>query len=296
MFARLGRRAIAVALEKPLAVVATGEAAYRVAELLEGLEALDPEHLFLERLDEALDAAVRLRLVVEGRGADDAEVVDLDLVVMAAEAGASVIAQRQPGGDRPLERAEPFGADLAQQIGGSEAVHPQRRVRPRFAAGVVDDAEDRGGVLARPCLGRVGRPERVGHRDADRTLVQPLRTLAHPPGRREQPRLTGQPEHALAARAHTFALEPSPKLCGCPSPTNGESASATRISASSSPLFIAPTGPGLRRVIAETLRRRRCSHAATATPPPPGTRSSAARAAPCLPRAPRRLRVALLLQ
>ena len=104
--------------------------------------------------------------------------------------------------------------------------------------------------------------ERVGHRDADRTLVQPLRTLAHPPGRREQPRLTGQPEHALAARAHTFALEPSPKLCGCPSPTNGESASATRISASSSPSFIAPTGPGLRRVIAETLRRRRCSHAA----------------------------------
>src|SRR5947208_4051323 len=86
MFARLGRRAIAVALEKPLAVVATGEAAYRVAELLEGLEALDPEHLFLERLDEALDAAVRLRLVVEGRGADDAEVVDLDLVVMAAPA------------------------------------------------------------------------------------------------------------------------------------------------------------------------------------------------------------------
>jgi len=33
--------------------------------------------LFLERLDELLDAAVGLGLVVEGRAAGDAEVVDL---------------------------------------------------------------------------------------------------------------------------------------------------------------------------------------------------------------------------
>src|SRR2546426_944047 len=141
MFARLGRRAIAVALEKPLAVVATGEAADRVAELL----------------------------------------------------------------------------------GGSKAVHPQRRVRPRFAAGVVDDAEDRGGALARPCLGRLGRPERVGHRDADRALVQPLRTLAHPPGRREQPRLTGQPEHALAAPAPPLSPQARPTF-RWPPPTHGRAA------------------------------------------------------------------------
>jgi len=55
-------------------------------------------------------------------------VVDLGLVVLAAEAGAAVVAQGQPGGDRLLDRAEPLRADLAQQIGGGEAVHPQRRV------------------------------------------------------------------------------------------------------------------------------------------------------------------------
>ena len=52
------RCAIAVALEQPFAVVEAGEVPDRLPELLEGVEALDPQHLFLERLDESLDAAV----------------------------------------------------------------------------------------------------------------------------------------------------------------------------------------------------------------------------------------------
>ena len=67
------------------------------------VEALDPEDLFFERLDELLDAAVGLGLVVVGRAAADAEVVDLGLVVAGAEAWAAVVAQRQPGGDRLLD-------------------------------------------------------------------------------------------------------------------------------------------------------------------------------------------------
>jgi hypothetical protein len=51
-------------------------------ELIERVEALDPEHLLLEDLDRFLGAAVRLGLVVEGGRAADAEVVDLGLVVV----------------------------------------------------------------------------------------------------------------------------------------------------------------------------------------------------------------------
>jgi hypothetical protein len=54
---------------------------------LEGLEALDPEDLFLDDAEEALDAAVGLGLVVVGRRASDAEVIDFGLVVVAAKAG-----------------------------------------------------------------------------------------------------------------------------------------------------------------------------------------------------------------
>src|SRR5262249_11763670 len=43
---------------------------------------------------------------------------------------------------------------------------------------------------------------------------------------------------------------------------NGDAASTWRISDSSLSSLRAPTGPGLRRAGAETLRRRRCSHAA----------------------------------
>jgi hypothetical protein len=71
-----------VALEQPVLVVVAGELADAGAELLERLEALDPEDLFLEGLDQLLRAAVRFGLIVERRAADDPEVVDLDLVVL----------------------------------------------------------------------------------------------------------------------------------------------------------------------------------------------------------------------
>jgi hypothetical protein len=83
-----------VTLEQPFAVVAAGEVADGGPQLLEGLEAVDPEQLFLERLDETLDAAVRLRLAVERRRAGDAKVVDLRLVVLRAEIGSAVVAER----------------------------------------------------------------------------------------------------------------------------------------------------------------------------------------------------------
>ena len=95
MFAGLGRGAVAVAFEQPLAVVGGGELAHAAAELLEAGEPFDPEHLLFEGLDELLRAAVGLGLVVVGGRAGDPEVVDLDLVVLGAEAGPAVVAQRE---------------------------------------------------------------------------------------------------------------------------------------------------------------------------------------------------------
>lgn len=71
VLACLDRRAVAVAFEQPLAVIEAGEVADGASEL-EAVEALDPEHLLLERVDEALEAAPRLRLVMVGGRAGDA--------------------------------------------------------------------------------------------------------------------------------------------------------------------------------------------------------------------------------
>jgi hypothetical protein len=54
-----------VAFEQPVLVVVAGELTDARAQLLEGVEALDPQHLFLERLDELLDDAVGLGLIDE---------------------------------------------------------------------------------------------------------------------------------------------------------------------------------------------------------------------------------------
>src|SRR4051794_28017981 len=53
--------------EQPVRVVVAAELTDARAPLLEGVEALDPQHLFLERLDEFLDDAVGFGLVEERR-------------------------------------------------------------------------------------------------------------------------------------------------------------------------------------------------------------------------------------
>src|SRR3954453_19921459 len=145
--ARLAWGAVAVAFEQPVLVVVGGELADAGAELLERVEALDPQQLFFERLDELLDAAVGLGLVVEGWAAGDAEVVDLGLIVIGAKARPAVVAQRQAGGDGLLDRAEALGGDLPEQVGGCPAVHPRCGVDPGLAGALVDDREPRAAAL-----------------------------------------------------------------------------------------------------------------------------------------------------
>src|SRR3954468_7832950 len=85
--------AVAAAFEQPVLLEELGELAHAGAELFERVEALHPEDLFLERLQELLDDAVGLGLVGERRQAIEAEVVDLGLVVPRAKAAAAIVAE-----------------------------------------------------------------------------------------------------------------------------------------------------------------------------------------------------------
>jgi hypothetical protein len=68
----------------------------RLAQLLDGVEAADPEKVLLERPDEALDTAVALGLAHEGGRARDVEEGKLALEVVGDEL-AAVIMTRPPG-------------------------------------------------------------------------------------------------------------------------------------------------------------------------------------------------------
>ena len=105
MLACLGRGAVVVAFQQPLAVVGDGELADGGAELLEGGEALEPEDLFLEGLDELLRATVGFWLVVVGRGAGDAEVCSRSVIAPTGPG------RRRGGSEVPRRRRASHAAE-----------------------------------------------------------------------------------------------------------------------------------------------------------------------------------------
>jgi hypothetical protein len=76
---------VTVALDDPGAVVGLLEGVERLAQLLDGVEAADPEKVLLESPDEALDTAVALGLAHEGGRARDVEEGKLALEVVGDE-------------------------------------------------------------------------------------------------------------------------------------------------------------------------------------------------------------------
>ena len=106
MGADLGGRAIAVALEDPAPVVLVLEGVEGAAEVLDGVEAPEPEQVLLQDADEALDAAVALGLADERGRAFEAEEVELALEVVGDELAAVIVAEPGAGGDGFAERAE----------------------------------------------------------------------------------------------------------------------------------------------------------------------------------------------
>jgi hypothetical protein len=72
-----GWQAVAVSLDQPVRGKGRPEGDQRLAEFLDDVENLPPQHVFLEAADEPFGAAVPLRCSDDGRRGRDAEAVPL---------------------------------------------------------------------------------------------------------------------------------------------------------------------------------------------------------------------------
>src|SRR4051812_18074180 len=125
-------------LDEPALVVAPLEREQRQAQLLDGVEAADPEQILLQHANKPLGAAVALRFAHKGRGALDAEEAELGLEVVADVLASMIVAELQAGGGALGESAEM----LAHRL-------PYRLERPQAGtpfAGMDGAAPRRGGV------------------------------------------------------------------------------------------------------------------------------------------------------
>ena len=104
----------------PLAVVGFLEGQKRQPEFLDGLEAANPEKIFLEDTDKAFGDAVALRLAHVGRRVLDAEKGNLLLEILSDELAAVVVSQGQPSGHILTKSAETVAHALPDRLQGLE--------------------------------------------------------------------------------------------------------------------------------------------------------------------------------
>lgn len=88
-----------MASEKPLLVVLFLEVLQCKPELFNILEAIDPQELFFQSLDEPFCDSISFRLANEGGARNNATPIDLPLEVMANILCAMIVAQLEPLGD-----------------------------------------------------------------------------------------------------------------------------------------------------------------------------------------------------
>src|SRR5215217_5248713 len=200
---------MAVLLDQPFGVVAAGEGADGIPDLVDGLEDASVHDLLLQRAEEALDDAVRLGLADEGVARRHAPEPDLLLEDVRHEVAAVVVAERQAAGGPGAEVAEP---PAHRHAGGLDRLEPGAALghapAEEFGVPMLGDAEQPD--LAVPHggdLGGVGRPHDVRRFRGDPALVRRLRPRAGPM-RRQQGVLAHQAQDALAR--HPDAVDRAP--------------------------------------------------------------------------------------
>jgi len=165
------RNPVPVAFDQPVLLVRAPEAAHRLSQLLEHVEALDPKQLLLERLGRFLDAA-RYLAARSGRGAMPRSRPPPGsgrIESRRSSRRSAGRARRRP----PLDKAE-VSAQTSHQIGGGEAVHPAGGVVLDPVRGVVNDHEHRAPALAaRPGPRWRRSPAPVRDVAGDRARAQP---------------------------------------------------------------------------------------------------------------------------
>ena len=181
--------------------------------LFDGGEATDPEEVFLQGADEALDAAVALGLAHEGGRARDAEEDELRLVVVGDELAAVIVAQLQAARDPLGERAEAGAHALAKRLERLEAGRAAGGVDAQaFGRGVIHRDEDRRLAFAGQGRSQVRGPHLVDPLGADRAVVG-LRAMRSPdPAWRQQVVRPHQPQDAALGRPDAGEAQPRPDL------------------------------------------------------------------------------------
>ncbi|MCS6930988.1 MAG: hypothetical protein NZM27_02115, partial [Acetobacteraceae bacterium] len=178
--ARVERAEIAVLLDQPLGVVAGGEVAHGVAELVDGLEDAAMDDLLLQGPEQSLDDAVRLGFSDEGVAWRDAPEPGLLLEVVGHEVAAMVVAEREAAGGARGKMAELLADGHAQRLDRLEARAAFRDVpAEHLGIPVLRDAEQPDlAILDGGDLGGVDGPHDVRRGGDDLAVVAVLAPAA----------------------------------------------------------------------------------------------------------------------
>src|SRR4051794_9932175 len=183
------------------------------AQLLDGVEAADPQQVLLQDPDEALGAAVPFRLADEGRRAFDAEEADLGLEVVAEVLTTVVVAEPKAGSDALGEAAMALADGLLDRLEGLEAIGAAAGMKAdALGRAVIDGDEHCSLALAGHDRGQIGAPHDIHPLGDDRAVVgarapRPAGTLV-----RQQAILAHQPQNAAPAGADAGKAQPGPQL------------------------------------------------------------------------------------
>src|SRR5688500_7958784 len=109
-------------LDDPALVVDLPEGDQSQPQLLERVEAPDPQQVLLQHADEALRTTVALGLAHEVRRARDAEDADLGREVVADVLASMVVAELEAGGDTVGEGAEALAHPPPDRLERLEAI------------------------------------------------------------------------------------------------------------------------------------------------------------------------------
>src|SRR4051795_8160327 len=170
----LGGCPVAVPLDDPGLVIGLPEGEECQAQLLDGVEAADPQQVLLQHPNEALGAAVALRLADEGRRAFDAEETDLGLEVVADVLAAMVVAEPKADSDALGEAAMALADGLLDRLEGLEAIGATAGGNADTLGGaVIDGDKPRPLALASHDRGQIGAPHDIHPLGGDRTIVGP---------------------------------------------------------------------------------------------------------------------------
>ena len=137
--AYLGWGAVAVARDESLLVVELLEVQKGQAQLFDRVEGADPQQVLLERADEALGAAVALRLAHEGGRALDAQEGELPPKVVGQVGRAVVVTDLEPTSCAFPEGAEALARPLMDRLQRLETVAAVGCVDPHALGSAMID-------------------------------------------------------------------------------------------------------------------------------------------------------------